>query len=106
MGHQSVAEKGADPLFGTIVELIGNNDIQGTNVLFKASNGGNGDDLFDSQFFKPVYICPEIELRGAEPMAAPVSGQKGNPDAFQGSGDVCVRWVAEGRIDRDLRNIR
>ena len=34
MRHQPVAEKGADALFGLIEKLIGDNDIQRTDVLF------------------------------------------------------------------------
>src|SRR5260370_27322288 len=91
VGYQALSEKSRDASAGTIEELIGNHEIQRLVLFLHGSNGAKGDDTLHPELFEAVNVGPEVKLRGGDPMAAPVAGEKGHIPSPEPAQDVVVR---------------
>jgi len=94
--NDAIAKKGvlADTL-GAVDELVGDDDVAGGDDFPEASNGRNGDDPLDAQFFHAVYVGAVVDFRRQVAVSAPVTGQKHHPHAVQHTGDVFVGRITE-----------
>ena len=62
VGHQAVAEKGADASAGAVVELIGNHEILRLQLLSQAANRARRQDPFDAERLHGVDVGAEVQL--------------------------------------------
>jgi hypothetical protein len=69
-------------------------------------DGGDRDDALHAELLHRVNIGAKVQLRGQQPMAAPMPRQKGHLAAFQLAQNEAVRRVANGRRDLLFANIR
>jgi hypothetical protein len=102
VGHQAVAEEGVDAVAGAVEELVGDDDVGRLVVDLQRADGGDRDQLLDSQRLEAVDVGAVVELGRRQPVAASVARQEGDRAPVQLADDVGVRRLAERRRDPPL----
>ena len=102
VGHQTVAEKGADASAGTVVELIGNHEILRLQFLSQAANRARRHNPFDAERLHRVDVGAEVQLARQEPVAQAVPGQERDALPTQRRQDEGRGRLAKGRWDNAL----
>ena len=99
VGHDAVAEERRGPAPRPVEELVGDDEVEGPDILPHAPHGADRDHPLDAQRLEAVDVGAEVQLRGHEPVAPAVAGQKNHGPDAEPADAVGVRRVAERGLD-------
>ena len=96
----AVAEEGGDAIERAIDELIGEHQIERAQLFTQAAHRAGRDDGFDPEHLEAKNVRPVIQLRGHQPVALAVPGQKRHAFTAQRRQGVRPRRLTERRRQR------
>src|SRR6266516_2219622 len=105
MNDDTTFVEGVDAALGTIKELVGNDQIAGSDVFTEAADGTDGDDPFDAQAFECPDVGTDRNFGGRDAVTSSVAGEKGHGDALYFANGDDVARVAEGCLYGHLFNV-
>ncbi len=106
VGHDALAEEGADPSPGAVDKLVGDKQVAGLDFFLETARRADGDDMLHSQRFKGIDIGSRWQFAGQDAVPLTVARQKGEPHPLQLTGDDGITRLTKRGIDIDFLNIR
>src|ERR1019366_1655459 len=100
-GH-AVPKKRGNAVARSVIELVGDQELEGLQVLLQRADGADGNNPLDAKLFHGVDVGAIIDFRGEKAMPAPVTGKKCNTLPFESSDDKRVRRIAEWSLEAQL----
>jgi hypothetical protein len=91
----AVPEKSGDAVARAIEELIGNQKIQGLQILLERTDGADRDDSLGPELFHGVNVGAIIYFRRQKTVPARVARQKRDALPFQGANNERIGRIAE-----------
>ena len=101
-----VAKECGDTIEGAIDKLIGNHKIRGLVLLFERADSRDRKNALDAQRLHRIDVGAEVQLRGQDAVAPPVSRQKSHLAPLQFAQHKSVRRLAKGRIHALFAHVR
>src|ERR1700726_290303 len=103
-GH-AVSEKSGDTVARAIVELIGNQKIQGLQIFLERTDGADRDDSLDAELLHGMNVGAIIYFRGEETVPARMACEKRHTLRFECPDDERVGRVAEGSLHAQFARV-
>ena len=97
MRHHAGSEKTLRPRKRPVDELVHDDEHAGMQMLAQRAHGADGNDIGHAQPLQRVDVGAEVDLRGRNPVAAPVPWQKYHRLAVELAAQQFVRRPAERR---------
>lgn len=88
MGHKTIFEKGAGTDALCTVNDLGREDkVAGGEFFTEGTDGGKGEDGFDTEGLEGGHVGTGGDLGGGQVMTTAVAGQEGDVGAVGGAGN-------------------
>src|SRR5450756_1719372 len=103
--NDAVAEEGARPHLGTVVELVGHDHVERLELFAQAADGAGGQHVVHPQRLHAPDVGAVVDLAGKDAVPARVSGKKSDRHAVDIAEEVGVAGRPEGRVDGDFASV-
>src|SRR5580765_153944 len=101
----AASEKGADPSFGAIEELIRHQDIERPVLFLQASDGARRENALDAEHLEAIDVRAKIQLGWKNRVPGAVAGQEGDPFPAERADHVGSRRTSKRCLNRPFFSI-